>query len=112
MKTQEIISAIILSMILQISSDLWYWVMVVPFVFAVFREMNMRDSILFGVIVSAASWGGYAIFISTPEITEKVTAMMGLGSSYLLILATTIIAAIAGFVGGVSGNLMRKALNS
>lgn len=101
------------TLLLQIVTPLWWWIMVVPFVFGVVRAKSGRYALLLGVFSGGILWfasSTYYYLAGSQIIARRVAAMMGLGSPVLLIIVTTILAVITGGIAASAGYSIRKLL--
>jgi len=106
-----IIICLVVMLILQILTPFWWWIMVVPFVYGIVKAHACRKGFLVGMTSAGLLWlfgSLYYLFTSAGIIAQRVAVMMNLGSPLLLVVATTLVAALAGGFAGSSGYFLKK----
>jgi hypothetical protein len=102
---------LVVLLIMQIIIPFWWWVMVVPFVFGVLRARSGRDAFLLGVLSGGILWliaSTYLYLTSSHIVAGRVAIMMGLGSSPLLLVLTSLIAATSSGIAASTGFVVRR----
>ncbi len=107
-----IVSFIIL-LILQLSTPYWWWVIVVPFIYGLFRPNTPLRALFAGLGSAGLLWFGFAFyhfFTDASLIAERIGAMMKLSSPILLLVITTLIGMLSGGFACLSGFFLRRAV--
>ncbi len=102
---------IITIFILQMLTPFWWWIMVVPFGYFLLKGESAKLSFLKGMLSAGCVWIFSSLYFYTSGsqiIASRMAVMMQLPHAYLVILITTLIAAIAGGVAGLSGFFIRN----
>jgi hypothetical protein len=97
---------------LQLLTSFWWWVMVVPFAYGAAARSGGR-AFRTGLAAAGLLWLGAALFFRLAGgqlIAERMAKMFGLGSSWLLVLATGLVAALAAGLAGYAGYAVRAAV--
>jgi len=87
----------------------WWWIMVVPFLWCLWKANSGWRGFLVGMLSAGILWlGGSLFYLSTSGeiIAQRVEAAT---SVTMIILITVLIAAVAGGVAGCTGGLLRAA---
>ena len=90
---------------LQIVTSAWWWVMVVPFAFGAAARSGGK-AFRTGFFAAGLLWLGTSLYLhlaGSGLIAKRMAGMIGLGSSWLMVLATGLVAAIAAGVSGYAG---------
>ena len=85
--------------------------MVVPFIFSMVRSRSGRDAFLVGSLSSGVIWFAVSLYYyltGSQIIAQRVATMMGLGSSLILIVLTTLIALVAGGIAASAGYAVKR----
>jgi hypothetical protein len=88
----------------------WWWVMIVPFAYGAAAAKTGWRALGTGLVAAGLLWLGAAVFFALTGsrlIASRMAAMFGLGRSWLMVLATAIVAAIAAAVSGYAGYAVR-----
>ncbi len=99
-------------LILQLATPFWWWIMAVPFVFAIFKARSGWDGFRTGMLSAGALWllaSLYYWLTGSGIIVSRVADMMGVGSPVVVLLATTLIAILAAGFSGTTGYFLRGA---
>jgi len=105
-----VIGCLIILLLLQVITPFWWWIMLVPFAYGFGFSRTGGRAIGTGFASAGLLWFGAAVysFLSGSRIiTHRIAAMFGLENSWLLILATGLIAAVAAAVSGYAGFAVR-----
>jgi hypothetical protein len=95
---------------LQLLTPYWWWVMIVPFAFGAAAARSGWKA--FGTCFFAAGllWLGTSLFLyltGSGLIASRMASMFGLGKSWLMVVVTALIAAVAAGVSGYTGYVVR-----
>lgn len=91
----------------------WWMIMLVPFAITSFTKQSAGSSFLVGFIGIFILWFVHAWVITMQSgtiMTEKVAELFSLPGSFILLIITAIIGAMAGGMGGLSGYHIRSLL--
>lgn len=89
----------------------WWWVMAVPFAFGAAAARTGGTAFLTGLSSAGLLWLGASLYLfltGSERIAARMAAMFGLGSSWMMVLATAIVAALSAAVAGYAGYAVRK----
>ena len=106
----SVVICLVITLLMQLITPFWWWVLVVPFVFALLRGRSGRDVFLIGVLSGGVLWmaASTVLYVTGSQIIAgRVAIMMGLGSSPLLIALTTLIAAGSSGIAASTGFAVR-----
>lgn len=98
---------------LQLLTSFWWWVMIVPFAHGASFARSGGKAFGTGFAAAGLLWlGASAYFHLTGSrlITERMARMFGLGNSWLMVLATGLVAALAAGLAGYAGYAVRAAV--
>jgi hypothetical protein len=98
---------------LQLLTPLWWWIMIVPFGFGVAAAGSARKAFWTGFGASGLLWLGAGLFFmltGSGIIAGRMAGMFGLGSGWLMVPVTALVAALAGAVSGYAGYTVRAAI--
>ncbi len=101
-------------LVLQLLTPYWWWVMIVPFAFGVIGGRSAWKAFRTGFLSAGLLWTGWSaiIFFSDGRaIAGRMIAMLGLGHSWLMIVVTGFIGAIAAGFSGYAGHAVRGLLS-
>ena len=99
--------------VLQLSTPYWWWVMVVPFAYALLFSKSGWKAFGTGLLSAGLLWlgaGVYALTTSSDIIAGRVAAMLGLPATWVVLALTALLAGLAGGFGGSTGYLLRAAV--
>ncbi|MGH7494550.1 MAG: hypothetical protein ACREOO_19425 [bacterium] len=105
-----ILVCFLLMLALQLVTPYWWWIVVVPFLYGMFKAHSAREGMKIGVISAAALWfliSGYQWLDGSAGVSQRVIAMMGRESSVILVLATTLVAMLVSGSAAYSGYYLR-----
>jgi len=105
-----ILFCVLAMLILHLLTPYWWWVMAVPFVFALVRARNILQGFGVGSISAGLLWFGAAIYYWIDGggiIADRMAAMLQLDSALLLVLLTALAAFVAGGLAGMAGSAIR-----
>lgn len=96
---------------LQVLTPFWWWVMIVPFAYGAAAARSGRKAFWTGFLAAGLLWlGAGAFFLLTGSriIAARMAGMFGLGSAWLMVPVTALVAALAGGVAGYAGYAVRS----
>ena len=100
-------------LVLQMTTPYWWWVQAIPLVYGLLRARNGWDGFVVGagsagllwLLAGLVSWG-----LGGGIVAERVARMAGGVPSWSILVATAVVAALAGGLAGAAGCLFRRAL--
>jgi hypothetical protein len=95
---------------LGILTPYWWWVMFVPFVYGAAAAGSGWKALRTGFLAAGLLWLGasaYFFLAGSRIIAGRMAAMFGLGSSWLLVLASGLVAGLAAAFSGYAGYAVR-----
>jgi hypothetical protein len=108
---KRIIISAALILILQAATPYWWWVMAVPLAMAFAFPSSGWGAFRMGLTSAGAVWilASAALFLTQSQlIAMRIAAMMSLGSGWILVLLTGVIAMLSGGVAGATGAALRS----
>jgi len=105
-----IIVCLLVLLVLHLLTPWWWWVMVVPFLFGFFFWRSAWRSFRTGAAAAGLLWlvAATAYHLSgSALIAQRMAMMMRLGSSWLMVVAAGLLAAVAAGVAGLAGYSIR-----
>jgi hypothetical protein len=108
-----VLSTLVLLFVFQLLFFAWWWALIIPMVIGFFEKDSVTRASLgsgFGVFLL---WVGMSVFKWTSGgeiIVNRVAAVMGVGSGFMLVLATGILGLLIGSIAGYAGFSLRKLL--
>jgi hypothetical protein len=105
-----VLACALVMLVLQVLTPFWWWVMIVPFAYGAAAAHSGRKALRTGFLAAGLLWLGASIYFfmtGSRIIAERMARMFGLGRSWLMILATALIAAVAAGVSGYAGYAIR-----
>ena len=106
-----IVICIVAILVFEILTPFWWWIMVVPFVYSLLRARSGWGGFRVGMFSAGLLWlagSVYMYFTGGRIIAGRVAQMFNLGISWLMILLTTVIAAVAAGFAGLAGYHLRS----
>jgi hypothetical protein len=110
--TAVLVCAVIM-LVLHLLTPYWWWVMIVPFAYGAAAARSGWKGIRTGFLAAGLLWlGGGLYFFLTGSgiIAGRMAKMFGFGASWLMILVTALVAALAAAFAGHAGFAVRKLL--
>ncbi|ARA94713.1 hypothetical protein AWN76_017165 [Rhodothermaceae bacterium RA] len=111
-----ILLCLLILLALQWITPFWWWVMVVPFGYALGWARSGGDGFLTGAASAGLLWLGAALLLaltSADLVAARVATMLNLGgAAWVLALATGLVAALAAGLAGSTGFYLRAALQT
>jgi hypothetical protein len=104
---------LLVTLALQSLTSLWWWIMIVPFAYGAAAAKSGREASRTGLCASGLLWFGaglYLLLTGSALIAGRMAGMFGLGSGWLMVPATALVAALAGALSGYAGYAVRGAL--
>jgi hypothetical protein len=99
------------TLLLQVITPWWWWVILVPFGFGILKAKSGGYALLLGVISAGTLWFAasmYHYFTGSQIIACRIAEMLALNSVYALILLVTVVAALCGGIGAITGYFLRR----
>jgi hypothetical protein len=93
-------------LILQLMTPYWWWVMIVPFAYGAAAARSGWRAFRTGLLSAGLLWLGASVYLyvsGSDLIATRMAAMFGLGRSWLMIVLTAVIAAVAAALSGYAG---------
>ncbi len=97
--------------ILQVITPWWWWIIVLPFVVGTVRARSGVHGFLLGSLSCGILWllaSVFQYFTGSQIIARRVALMFGVGAPFLLVIITTLIAAISGGLAASTGHAIRQ----
>jgi hypothetical protein len=97
---------LLIMLALQLLTSFWGWVMIVPFAYGAAAARSGGKALRTGFLAAGLLWLGasaYFYLAGSRLIASRLAGMFGLGTSWLMILITGLIAAVAAAVSGYAG---------
>ena len=104
-----ILVCLLVMLALQLVTSAWWWIMIVPVAFGAAARSGGK-ALRTGFFAAGLLWLGTSLFLllsGSGLIAKRMAGMFGLGSSWLMVLATGLLAAIAAGVSGYAGYAVR-----
>jgi len=101
------IICLIVLLILHLLTPFWWWVMAVPFLYGLLFGRSAQRSFWTGGLAAGLLWLGAATYFhltGSALIARRIAMMMNLGSSWLMVLAAGLLAAVAAGIAGLAGH--------
>lgn len=108
-----ILICLIVMAALQLALPYWWWIMVVPFLYAAVMTRSTWQGFQTGFVSAGVLWliaGLYFLLTSADLIAGRVATMMQMGSSWTLLVIASLLAALAGGFAGGAGHALKGVL--
>lgn len=108
-----ILICLIVMAALQLTLPFWWWIMVVPFLYAALMARSTWQGFQAGFISAGVLWlmaGLYYLLTSADLIAGRVATMMQMGSPWTLLVVASLLAALAGGFAGGAGHALKGVL--
>jgi zinc transporter ZupT len=105
-----VLVCLLVMLALQVLTPFWWWIMIVPFAYGAAVAKSGWKALRTGVLSAGLLWlgaGVYFLLTGSRIIAERMAKMFGLGSPWLMVLVTTLIAAVAAALSGYAGYAVR-----
>jgi zinc transporter ZupT len=105
-----VLVCLLVMLALQVLTPFWWWIMIVPFGYGAAVAKSGWKALRTGVLSAGLLWlgaGVYFLLTGSRIIAERMAKMFGLGSPWLMVLVTTLIAAVAAALSGYAGYAVR-----
>lgn len=96
---------------LQLLTPYWWWVMIVPFAYGAAAARSGWKAFRTGFFAAGLLWLGTSLYLyltGSGLIATRMARMFGLGKSWLMVLVTTLVAAVAAGISGYAGYAARR----
>ncbi len=100
---------LLVMLVLELLTPYWWWVMIVPFAFGAAAGSGWK-ALRTGFLAAGLLWLGasaYLFLTGSRIIAGRMAAMFGLGESWVMVLATGLIAGLAAAFSGYAGYAVR-----
>jgi hypothetical protein len=100
---------LLVMLVLELLTPYWWWVMIVPFAFGVAAGSGWK-ALRTGFLAAGLLWLGasaYLFMTGSRIIAARMAAMFGLGESWVMVLATGLVAGLAAAFSGYAGYVVR-----
>ena len=107
-----ILIAIILTLILQIVTPFWWWVMLVPFITGFARSLSGWGAFRMGVATGGSVWffAGLVLLMSKSQVIAwRIAQTAGVRNGWIVLMVTTLIAMLAAGIASATGYSLRVA---
>jgi hypothetical protein len=107
----DVLICMLILLAVQLVSPYWWWVMVVPFLYALIKGQSASRVFLVGMVSSGLIWltaGLYYWQTGGELIVERMTALLALPASWMLLAGTAAIAVVVGGIGALSGFYLKS----
>lgn len=104
----------VLMLALQLATPFWWWIMVVPFVYGLWKSRSAWEGARVGMISAGALWlvmSLYQYATGAQQIAARVGGMLGMPHGAMMIALTTVLAMITAGVSASSGFLLITRFN-
>ncbi len=104
------LACLIVLAVLHLLTPFWWWVLAVPFLFGLSFGRSSGRSIRTGAAAAGALWLGAAVYehlTGSALIAGRMATLMGIGSSWLMVVATGLVAALAAGIAAWAGYSLR-----
>lgn len=105
-----IIVCFTLMLALHLLTPYWWWVMVVPFVYGLWKSRSAWESARVGMISAGALWLAMSLwqwFNGGQQLALRMSGMLGMSSGAVMVLLTTVVAVIAAGAAGAGGCFLK-----
>jgi hypothetical protein len=112
---RDVIICLVILVLLQILTPFWWWIILVPLVCGVLLAKTGWQAFRTGMLSAGLlwlAWSLYLMFSGSDIIAQRIAIMIGVNSTWLLVLMTALIAALSAGFSGSSGYFLRAALIS
>jgi energy-coupling factor transporter transmembrane protein EcfT len=106
-----VIICLLIMLGLQVLTPFWWWIMIVPFAYGVAAARSGARALSIGFISAGLLWLGsclYFYFTGSRIIAGRISRMIGLGKPGLVILAASLVAALAAAISGYAGYAVQR----
>ena len=101
-----VVACLLVMLALQLLTPYWWWTMIVPFAFGAATAKSWGRALGTGFLAAGLLWlggAGYSYLTGSRIIAARMAGLFGLGRSWLMILLTGFLAAVAAAVSGYAG---------
>ncbi len=112
---RDVIICIVILVLLQLLTPFWWWIILVPLVWGVLLAKTGWQAFRTGMLSAGLlwlAWSLYLMFSGSDIIAQRIAIMIGVNSSWLLVLMTALIAALTAGFSGSTGYFLRAVLIS
>lgn len=104
-----------LILVLQLITSFWWWITLVPFLYSLLLSKSGWGGFRTGAVSAGFIWLGMSAYMylsGSKIIAARVAVMFGVNVSWLMVLVTALVAAVAGGIAGLAGSMLKKAFAS
>lgn len=108
-----ILVCLVVTGILQVLTPYWWWIMVVPFGYCLFRGKSGGRSFVIGMTASGLLWLGGSLYFwlnGGELIAQRMAVTLQVGQPWLLVALTTVIALLSGGFAALCGHFLGRVL--
>lgn len=101
---------LLVMLVLGLLTPYWWWIMIVPFAYGAAAAGTGWKALRTGFLAAGLLWlgaSGYLFLTGSRIIAGRMAAMFGLGRSWLMVLATGLVAGLAAAFSGYAGYAVR-----
>jgi len=105
-----IAACLLVMLVLELVTPYWWWIMIVPFAYGAAAAGTGWKALRTGFMAAGLLWlgaAGYFFLAGSRIIAGRMAAMFGLGQSWLIVLATGLVAGLAAAFSGYAGYAVR-----
>jgi|GEM_PF-635862 len=102
----DVLIIIVILFILHTITDFWWWIIIVPLVYAFARAKSRGEAFRMGSLGAGILWlivGLYQMLTAADLVAMRVSEMMGLGTPWIVLLITVVVAALTGGFAASTG---------
>lgn len=106
-----IVICFVLMLALQLATPFWWWVMLVPFGFGLWKSRSAWESARVGMISAGALWLAMSLWQwlnGGQQLALRMSGMLGLSSGAVMVVMTTVVAATVAGVTGACGYSLKS----
>ena len=108
-----ILLSLVLVFVFQILFYAWWWALLVPLVIGFFEKDSAVRAAFGNGLGVFILWAGMSVYQWLTEgeiIVRRIAQVMGVGSGFLLVMATAILGFVVASIAGYAGYLLRQAV--
>ena len=99
--------------LLQMLVPAWWWIIVIPFVYGVTLAKTGSQGLQAGAMGAGVLWLGWGLYLlltGSEIIAGRIAVMFSVKQSWLLLLLSTVFAAVVAGISGWAGFMFKSAL--
>jgi hypothetical protein len=105
-----VLACLLVMLALQVLTPFWWWVMIVPFAYGAAAAKSGWKALRTGFLSAGLLWLGSSLYFfltGSRTVADRMAKMFGLGSSWLMVLSTTLVAGVAAAFSAYAGFAVR-----